>query len=257
MAVVLGDGDFRARTEDRPVPPALAPGDALLVSESAPALSATVTGIVDDGLVRLRFDRDGAELWRALYAHGHPVQYSYVESPLSLWHVQSRFAGVPWAAEMPSAGRPLTWRTLFGLLRRGVGIARVSHAAGLSSTGRADLDRRFPLDERYSVPAETVRAIARTRGRVVAVGTTVVRALESAAESGTLRAGSGVATLRLDASSTPRVVHAVMSGMHEPGTSHFELLSAFAPAKLLARASEHAAARGYLAHEFGDSCLVY
>ncbi len=257
LAVVLGAGDFRTRTEDRPLPPPLVEGDTLVVSERGELpLAALVVAVVGDGLIRIRFDRRGPDLWQALYAHGHPIQYAYVESPLALWHVQSRFAGAPWSSEMPSAARPITWRTLFALLRRGVRIGRVTHAAGLSSTGRGELDQRLPLDERFWVPEETVHAIAETRGRVVAVGTTVVRALESAAESGALKAGAGIATLRIGANHTPRVVHAVMSGMHEPGTSHFELLSAFAPAPLLARASEHAAERGYLAHEFGDSCSI-
>jgi S-adenosylmethionine:tRNA ribosyltransferase-isomerase len=124
----------------------------------------------------------------------------------------------------------------------------VTHAAGLSSTGRDALDRRLPLNERFSVPEATVRAIAENGGRVVAVGTTVVRALESAARTGTLVAGTGIATLRIDESYAPRVVHSVLSGMHEPGTSHFELLSAFAAPELLTRASAHASEVGYLTH---------
>jgi S-adenosylmethionine:tRNA ribosyltransferase-isomerase len=91
---------------------------------------------------------------------------------------------------------------------------------------------------------------------VVAVGTTVVRALEGAAAGGELRAGAGVTDLRLDADSRPRVVDGLLTGIHEPGTSHFALLGAFAPAPLLARAWSHAEASGYLGHEFGDSSLV-
>ena len=69
---------------------------------------------------RIAFDRDGAALWSALYRLGRPVQYSYLQAPLALWSVQTAFAGRPWAAEMPSAGRPLAWSTLLALRARGV-----------------------------------------------------------------------------------------------------------------------------------------
>src|SRR5690606_811511 len=132
-------------------------------------------------------------LWAGLYRGGAPVQYSYHRAPLALWSVQSAFAGRPWAAEMPSAGRPLDWRTLGGLRRAGVGLARLTHAAGLSSSGDPAMDRLLPLPERYAIPEATIAAITATQargGRIIAVGTTVVRALEgSVAASGRLRAG--------------------------------------------------------------------
>jgi S-adenosylmethionine:tRNA ribosyltransferase-isomerase len=91
---------------------------------------------------------------------------------------------------------------------------------------------------------------------VIAIGTTVVRALEAAGEDGELRAGSGVATLRLDASYRPRVVSGLVSGLHVPGESHFELLSAFAPVGRLRRAIALAAEHGLSSHELGDACLI-
>jgi S-adenosylmethionine:tRNA ribosyltransferase-isomerase len=91
---------------------------------------------------------------------------------------------------------------------------------------------------------------------VVAVGTTVVRALEGAAARGRLAAGSGVTAFTLDGSVTPRVVDGLLTGLHEPGTTHFALLAAFAPPGLLLEAWRHAEAAGYLAHEFGDSSLI-
>jgi S-adenosylmethionine:tRNA ribosyltransferase-isomerase len=136
----------------------------------------------------------------------------------------------------------------------------VTHAAGLSSTGSATLDRRLPLPERSEIPEATVRAIERARaagGRVLAAGTSVVRALESRfAEHGSLRAGTGVATLVLSPRFRPQVVDGLLTGLHQRGTSHFALLGAFAPESLLERAIEHAAAQGYLEHEFGDSMLI-
>ncbi len=268
-AALLGEGNWRWRTEDRPAPPRLGPGSVLAfpgpanpIPDGSP-LHATVVGVseVSPRLVRLVFDREGDALWAAVYRGGRPVQYSYVRAPLALWHVQTAYASRPWAAEPPSAGRPLTWRILLEARRRGVGLAAVTHAAGLSSTGEPALDAALPLPERFDIPAETVEAVARTRatgGRVVAVGTTVVRALEGAAESGEgrLAAGEGRTSLRIGPAFRPRVVDGLLTGVHQPGESHFELLQAFAPEPLLRRALAHAEAAGYLAHEFGDSCLI-
>jgi S-adenosylmethionine:tRNA ribosyltransferase-isomerase len=265
-AAVFGAGNWRWKTEDRPAPPPLPPGSILVFGtpgDAWPPLRATVVGVseVSPRLVRLAFDRGGEDLWSAFYRRGRPVQYSYVRAPLALWHVQTAYASRPWAAEAPSAGRPLTWRVVLEARRRGVGLAAVTHAAGLSSTGEPALDAALPLPERFDIPAETVAAVARTRaagGRVVAVGTTVVRALEGAADAGggRLRAGEGETSLRLDGHFRPRVVDGLLTGIHQPGESHFELLKAFAPEALLRRAVAHADRVGYLGHEFGDSCLL-
>jgi S-adenosylmethionine:tRNA ribosyltransferase-isomerase len=176
---------------------------------------------------------------------------------------------------MPSAGRPLTWEILLGLRRAGIAVASLTHAAGLSSTGDDALDRALPWPERYEIPRRTADAVEATRargGRVIAVGTSVVRALEAAAAAAALsttaagfdprtppraiRPGSGVATLRLDASYRPRIVAGLVSGLHVPGESHFDLLSAFAPADQLRRAIDLAAAHGLSSHELGDACLI-
>ena len=265
-AAVLGAGNWRWRTEDRPAPPSLPVGSTLTfraASDDAEPLRATVVAVseVSPRLLRLAFDRQGDALWSAVYRRGRPVQYSYVRAPLALWHVQTAYASRPWAAEAPSAGRPLTWRVLLEARRRGIALAAVTHAAGLSSTGEPALDAALPLPERFDIPEETVAAVRRARaarGRVVAVGTTVVRALEGAAEAGggDLRAGEGRTDLRIDRAFRPRIVDGLLTGVHQPGESHFDLLQAFAPEPLLRRALAHAEQEGYLAHEFGDSCLI-
>ncbi len=252
LAVVFGAGSWRTPTEWRSPAPVLAPGDRLDFA----ALSARVEQVESERLVRLRFAEEGAALYRGLYSSGRPVQYSYLVGDLALWHVQSRFAARPWAVEMPSAGRPLSFGILSGLARRGVRLATLTHAAGLSSTGSEALDGSLPLPERYEIPARTL-ALVRGAGRVIAVGTSVVRALEASfAEHGALRAGPGIARLRLDRSHVPRVVTGLLTGVHEPGTSHFELLEAFAPRALLEQAFAHSERAGYLAHELGDSWLL-
>jgi S-adenosylmethionine:tRNA ribosyltransferase-isomerase len=189
------------------------------------------------------------------------VQYAYVAGPLALWHVQTPFASRPWSSEMPSAARPLAWELVLAMRARGVRFASITHAAGLSSTGDEALDAALPLRESYDVPRETAEAVADTRARgarVIAVGTTVVRTLESAAAQGhgTVTAGAGDTDLVLGGGHVLRAVDAIFTGMHEPGTSHDALLQAFAPPDLLVRAYQGAQARGFLGHEFGDSMLV-
>ena len=140
-------------------------------------------------------------------------------------------------------------------------VASVTHAAGLSSTGDAALDAALPLPERFEVPKATVEAIARARaagGRIVAVGTSVARALEGAAvqHGGVLVAATGETDLLLGPGYRPSIVDGLLTGVHERSASHYALLQAFAPGDLLARASDHAEQSGYLSHEFGDSWLV-
>jgi S-adenosylmethionine:tRNA ribosyltransferase-isomerase len=258
-AVLFGIGDWRMRTEDRPAPELLHGGDEIRF-EGGFAARVTAVSALSSRLVTLCFNRSGAALWRALYRQGRPVQYAYLRAPLELWHAQNHYAGRPWAVELPSAGRPLTWTLLEELEHHGVHLARLTHAAGLSSTGDAALDALLPLPERFEVPEETVAAVRRTRARgdrVVAVGTTVVRALEGAfASCGALRAGSGVTDLRIRPGFRPQVVDGLLTGLHEPTASHFDVLQAFAPRSLLERAYAHAEQGGYLGHEFGDSSLI-
>jgi S-adenosylmethionine:tRNA ribosyltransferase-isomerase len=248
-AVTFGAGDWRTPTEKRPAPPTVKWLD------FGGGLSATVEPLKDaisPRLVSLRFSFGGADLMHALYHHARPVQYAYLDASLELWHTQTAYAAAPWSFEQPSAGRPLTVGMLIELRRRGAQVARLTHAAGLSSTGDAELDAALPLAERYQVPAETMNAVLDAK-RVIAVGTTVVRALESAARSGVLE---GETTLRLDGGHRLRAVHGIFTGLHEPGTSHAQLLEAFAKKALLDAAWLHAEERGYLQHEFGDSMLL-
>jgi S-adenosylmethionine:tRNA ribosyltransferase-isomerase len=256
-AVVFGAGDFRTRTEDRPAPPALSAGDRLVLGP----LRATVERVLGRArLVSLLFEGTPDEVWAGLARHGRPIQYAHVPSPLALWDVWTRFAGPPVAFEPPSAGFALDWRALASMRGRGVEFETITHAAGISSTGDEELDRLLPFDEPYFIPRETADAVAHAKargGRVVAIGTTVVRALEHAAgDGGAVRAGGGVATQRLGPSSPLRVVDAILSGTHEAGTSHYELLRAFLDDATLTRATLELDSRGYLTHEFGDSVLI-
>lgn len=257
---LFDDGDWRTRTEDRKPPPRLEVGARLVFSEHFDAVVLAVDSI-SPRLLTLRFGQQGATLWSALYRHGRPVQYSHVGAPLALWAAQTPYASRPWAVEEPSAGRPLAWRLLTSVVARGVEIAWITHAAGLSATGDPALDAALPLPERFDVPEAAVSAVARAQARgarVVAAGTTVVRALEGCAvqHAGCLVAGEGTTDLRIGPSHRLRVVDALLTGLHEPGSSHFQLLQAFAPRPLLEEAYAHAERASYLSHEFGDSCLI-
>lgn len=258
-AVTFGAGDFKVPTELRGAPRLLRAGERLQFDAQ---LGAHVTHVdaTDPRLVRLRFDTSGAAFYAALYRHAAPIQYSYATEPFALWDVQNRYASRPWAFELPSAGHPLTFDALFSIEKRGGTVTHITHAASISSTGSASLDARLPLAERYEISETAASVLQRVRehgGRIIAAGTSVVRALEGHADaSGTVFAGSGETTLRLSQSYEPRVVDGLLTGLHEPGTSHFELLEAFAPRALLLRATDHAGRTGYLQHEFGDSCLI-
>jgi S-adenosylmethionine:tRNA ribosyltransferase-isomerase len=256
-AIVFGDGDFRARTEDRPNPPRLAAGDRLRLGP----LSATVIDTLGHPpLVSLVFDGRPDDIWAGVARHGRPIQYMHVPEPLALWDVWTVIAGPPVAFEPPSAGFVLDWRTLSDMRMRGIEFATLTHAAGISSTGDAALDAHLPFDEPYDIPATTASAIQRAQldgRRIVAVGTTVVRALEHAAlADGRVREGAGVANQRIGPTTRLRIVNAIVSGVHEPGTSHYQLLRAFTDDATLGRTLEEMAARDYRTHEFGDSVLI-
>jgi S-adenosylmethionine:tRNA ribosyltransferase-isomerase len=257
VAVIFGAGDYRTRTEDRVHPPALEAGDRLQLGP----LRALVVRLEDHPrLVLLRFEATAEEIWSGLAHHGKPIQYAHVATPLALWDVWTPIAGSPVAFEPPSAGFALSWQTVRALKARNVEFVTLTHTAGISSTGDPQLDARLPFDEPYRIPAYTASAIVRTReasGRVLAIGTTVVRALEhSALADGVVRAGEGIATQRLGRASELRVVDALLSGTHEKGTSHYELLRAFVSSNTLANMEQHLETHGYRTHEFGDSILV-
>ncbi len=257
IAVVFGEGDYRTRTEDRPSPPPLSAGDHLVLGP----LVAQVERVLDHPrLIALRFAGARAAILAGLARHGQPIQYAHVPEPLVLWDVWTKIAAEPFAFEPPSAGFALDWHTLAAWRERGIGFATLTHAAGISSTSDPVLDVRLPLDEHYYIPERTAAAISYTKSqgrRIIAVGTTVVRALESAAiAEGSVRAGSGMARGRITGETKLRIVDKVLTGVHVPGESHFELLRAFSDDAVLRAVSAALAQFDYRTHEFGDSVLI-
>ncbi|MEJ7629082.1 MAG: S-adenosylmethionine:tRNA ribosyltransferase-isomerase [Nocardioidaceae bacterium] len=190
-----------------------------------------------------------------LLDHGRPIRYGYLSGAWPLGDLQNVYARQQGSAEMPSAGRPLSRRVLVQLMAKGVALAPIVLHTGVSSPEKHEP----PMPERFEVPSATARLVNHTRrsgGRVVAVGTTSVRALESVAQpDGGVSAGAGWTDLVLGPARPARVVTGLVSGLHEPEASHLMLLEAVAGLDLVAAAYRGAVAERYLWHEFGDSML--
>jgi S-adenosylmethionine:tRNA ribosyltransferase-isomerase len=234
----------------------------------------------------LRLDRPfSPRLWRGrlstavipyLLRHGQPIRYSYVPAAWPIEAYQTIFATFPGSAEMPSASRPFTPEIVTRLVSRGIAIAPVTLHTGVSSLeGGED-----PYPESFDVPAATARLVNLTRragGRVIAAGTTVVRALESAAlrdgysggavtgapqchdspcYGGPVSAAAGWTSHVITRQSGVTVVDGLLTGLHEPRSTHLWMLAAFTTDEMLRRCYRAAAESGFRWHEFGDVHLL-
>jgi S-adenosylmethionine:tRNA ribosyltransferase-isomerase len=188
--------------------------------------------------------------------YGSPIRYSYVPNTWPLPYYQTVFAADPGSAEMPSAGRAFTHEIIERLALKGVHIVPLVLHTGVSSLEANEP----PYPERYRVPYATAHAVnsARSRGsRVVAVGTTVVRALETVTdEDGLVRGGSGWTNLVITPERGLRAVTAILTGLHDAKASHLSMLEALAGRDHLELAYETALRNRYLWHEFGDLHLL-
>ena len=230
--------------------------------------------------------RFSQRLWRArlstavipyLLGHGAPVRYSYVPVQWPIEAYQTAFAVIPGSAEMPSAARPFTPKIVTRLVSRGIAVAPITLHTGVSSLEGGE----YPYPESYDVPAATARLVNLTRhyhGRVIAVGTTVVRALESAAlgqcaadapscqppppgaaaraDLPQVRAAAGWTAHVVTPQTGVAAVDGLLTGLHEPRSTHLWMLAAFAGADLLESCYQAAADGGYRWHEFGDVHLL-
>jgi S-adenosylmethionine:tRNA ribosyltransferase-isomerase len=188
--------------------------------------------------------------------HGHPIRYRHTQAELPIEAYQTIFAREPGSAEMPSAARPFTAELVAELVSDGVLIAPITLHCGVSSLEAGE----SPYPERYRVPPETARLVNAVHdwgGRVIAVGTTVVRALETvAAPHGTISAAAGITNLMVTPERGLHAIDGLITGWHESGSSHIRLLEAVAGPELLRRSYDAAGAAGYRFHEFGDSHLI-
>lgn len=211
-------------------------------------------------LWQMRFNHQDTKLIDLLYRLGQPIRYSYVSAPWNLDYYQTVYAVEPGSAEMPSAGRAFTWKLLFDLKRKGIETTNIVLHTGLSSYMDDELDARHPAsEEEYFISDVAAEKINRARSRdrrIIAVGTTVVRALESAVDRGRITARHGYTRLHINAHHQLKAVDGLLTGMHEPEASHLDLLTAFLPAKQIKDAYTQAVAQQYLWHEFGDLNLI-
>ncbi len=198
----------------------------------------------------------GAPVEGYLARHGRPIRYGYVEEPWPIEAYQTVFGRDPGSAEMPSAGRPFTPELVTELVTAGVLVAPITLHTGVSSPERGEP----PSPERFEVPDATARLVNAVHGwdgRVVAVGTTVVRALETAAgPEGRLTGARGWTNLVVTPERGLAAVDGLLTGWHEPESSHLLMLEAAAGPELLRRSYAAALAAGYRWHEFGDMHLI-
>jgi S-adenosylmethionine:tRNA ribosyltransferase-isomerase len=242
------------RTSDR-APHLRPPVDARLALAGGAHAELVARFAGSDRLAVARFELD-EPLEDYLRRHGQPIRYGHVLEPWPLAAYQTVFALEPGSAEMPSAGRPFTAALVTELVARGVLVAPVILHTGLSSPELGEP----PFPERYHVPAATaklVNAVHGWNGRVIAVGTTVVRALEAvAATDRRVSDGQGWTNLVVTPERGLRAIDGLLTGFHERESSHLELLEAAAGADLVKRSYAAALAHGYLWHEFGDLHLI-
>jgi len=249
-----------------PGPVGLAAGDQVVVNGS----SGRIVGHHPD-LHRLTFVRfDGGDARELMAEIGEPIRYGYVDRPYPLSAYQTYFAAEPGSAEMPSAGRPFTERVVEQLRARGVGLATITLHTGVSSleieydqceSGCRGGECNPLYAEPFRVSKATARAVNRTRqlgGRVIAVGTTVVRALESAwdGESNRVRPTGGFTRAFVTPERGVGAVDGLLTGLHDPETTHLAMLYAIASQRTVMEGYEHAIDEGYLWHEFGDTHLL-
>jgi S-adenosylmethionine:tRNA ribosyltransferase-isomerase len=220
----------------------------------------------DAGAAAIAPHAGGNRLWLAkvitpepvadyLWRYGRPIRYGYVAEQWPLDAYQTAYALEPGSAEMPSAARPFTGDLVAGLVARGVLFAPITLHTGLSSPERHEA----PQAERYRVPAATARLVNAVRGwggRVIAVGTTAVRALESAVTPDGVVSSGGWTSVVITPERGVSAVDGLLTGWHEPEASHLRMLEAIAGTELLERSYDEAIAHGYLWHEFGDSHLI-
>ncbi len=228
-------------------------GDTLQFSAE---LSATVIENKDNSpLITIQFTKKGTDLFNLIYFLGEPIRYEYINQTWELDYYQTVFASQPGSVEMPSAGRAFSWELLFTLMQKEIQIDYIQLHTGLSYF----LDDE-PLpednDEEYHISERTMQRIleAKSSGRrVIAAGTTVVRALESAARNSTL---FGVTNLYINRHFPLKIVDGIITGFHEPKASHLDMLSAFVSEQHLLNAYDEAIKSRYLWHEFGDMNLI-
>jgi len=256
LSTPVDDGIWAVELRTAGLSPVKRPPPGTRIDLPSGAHAEIVAAYLDSDRLALARLRLGGPIERYLRRHGRPIRYPHGgrEQPLAAY--QTVFALEPGSAEMPSAGRPFTAELVTKLVARGILVAPLTLHTGVSSLERGEA----PYPERYRVPAPTARlvnAVHGWAGRVIAVGTTVVRALETVADwDGVVAAGEGTTNLVVARGRGLRAIDGLLTGWHDLDSSHLELLEAAAGADLLERSYDAARAREYRLHEFGDTHLI-
>ncbi|SFI94836.1 S-adenosylmethionine:tRNA ribosyltransferase-isomerase [Thermoflavimicrobium dichotomicum] len=210
-------------------------------------------------LIEMRFSLSGAFLFEQIYALGQPIRYEYVQNPWQLEYYQTVYGSFPGSVELPSAGRAFTWEMLFRLKQKGISIAFLLLHTGLSYFLGNQVNPEENGEE-YMIPDRTATLVNQAKqsgGRVIAVGTTVVRALESAVSpTGQCMSTKGWTRLYIHSHYSLQLVDGLLTGFHEPEASHLDLLTAFVESHQLKQMYDEAIQQQYLWHEFGDLHLI-
>ncbi|KMK77759.1 S-adenosylmethionine:tRNA ribosyltransferase-isomerase [Alkalihalobacillus pseudalcaliphilus] len=210
-------------------------------------------------LIKIQFEQLKEPVLSYLHKYGTPIRYEYINKNWPLSDYQTMFASVPGSIEMPSAGRAFTWSLIKKLKKVGIRIAFLELHAGISYYGNDHWPNPLFHPEAYSVPEQTFTDVIETKrngNRVIAVGTTVVRALETVALNKHSPTLSGHTNLYVTGDTSLNFVDGLLTGLHEPETSHLHMLRAFTKEEYVRRAYHHALNHRYLWHEFGDINLI-
>ncbi|MBS4200809.1 S-adenosylmethionine:tRNA ribosyltransferase-isomerase [Bacillus sp. FJAT-49732] len=224
-------------------------------------ITATIIGNGSERpLVRLLFSKGGVELFNMIFQFGEPIRYEYIDTTWPLETYQTVYATIPGSVEMASAGRAFSWRLINHLKKKGVQTTFLQLHAGLSYYGDDHWPTPSKHPEQFHISEQTTEIVNRTRkdgGRVIAVGTTVVRALESASDhKGQVTPQDRLTDLYIKEGYPLKVVDGLLTGFHEPEASHLHLLTAFIKKDYLLKSYHEALGHEYLWHEFGDMNLI-
>ncbi|OLS27349.1 MAG: S-adenosylmethionine:tRNA ribosyltransferase-isomerase [Candidatus Heimdallarchaeota archaeon LC_2] len=261
--ISFGAGTWRDKTEDRIEITDLHETDVITFDNG---LFAVVKKIIvkPAKLIEIEFQTDISteELWNKIYEIGKPIQYSYLEENLEIWDQQTLFSGPPVSVEPPSASFQFSWKIIKKLMQKGVKIVPILHSAGLSSTGDKILDSFLPFPERYEISENSAYQIKNAMDnnkKIIALGTSVVRALESVAfvNNGDIKASSSTTDFKIHKTHKMKIVNGIISGMHIPEESHMQILLAFTSEKLILEGYNKAIKINFLWHEYGDLTFIY
>ncbi|RMH12322.1 MAG: hypothetical protein D6698_15350, partial [Gammaproteobacteria bacterium] len=249
-ALIFNAGSSHLPTEKRGIPP-IQVGDQIYFSRY---LTAEVIDLESDRIIKIRFcNTHSSPLIQQLFRLGTPIQYAYLQDKLEVYDQQTIFAGTPASVEPPSAAFQFTWKLVNSLKVKGVTVVPITHSAGISSTGSKEQDQRLPFEEKYRISKKTgaiINAALEEGRRVITLGTTVIRAVESAANNGKVEAGTAFTTLKIDRDFKPQIVSGILTGMHIPDESHMQIIEAFSCR--VEEAYQMAKLDDFLWHEYGD-----